>query len=176
VYKFDNDMRPIKLESAVSPLSGEYLEKPGLLRAALAKEAELTRNVPGYHGTRPLPEHESGVLGRVENTASDAAGPPIHDPRVRSLIKLMTDRKLIEAATSPDPASAAANPAPTPAWFNPALEDQPPRPSTNKDPVLVIIRHGQTEYNKLGGSRGLTRPGFDPRVVARILRQPEDAS
>ena len=37
VYKFDRAMRPVVQELAVSPLSGEFLEKKGLLRAALAR-------------------------------------------------------------------------------------------------------------------------------------------
>jgi hypothetical protein len=35
VYKFDRNMKPIVQPKAVAPLSGEYLEKRGLLRAAL---------------------------------------------------------------------------------------------------------------------------------------------
>jgi 2,3-bisphosphoglycerate-dependent phosphoglycerate mutase len=48
VYKFDKDMRPIPQPNAVSPVSGQFLEKKGLLRAALEREAELAKNVPGY--------------------------------------------------------------------------------------------------------------------------------
>lgn len=58
-------------DGAVSPISGEFLEKKGLLRAALAKEAELARQVPGY-GSRE----------------GDADDPPLLDPRIRGLVKL----------------------------------------------------------------------------------------
>lgn len=49
------------------PLSGEFLEKKGLLRAALAKEAELARHVPG---------------------AEEVTEPAVLDPRIRGLVKL----------------------------------------------------------------------------------------
>lgn len=56
IYKFEKskcnsrlgDLLPIKMESAIEPLSGEFLEKKGLLRAALAREEELAKGVPGY--------------------------------------------------------------------------------------------------------------------------------
>lgn len=48
VYKFDKDMRPVEQPLAVAPLSGEFLEKKGLLRAALDREAEFAANIPGY--------------------------------------------------------------------------------------------------------------------------------
>ena len=42
-------MRPIKAsENEDNILSGEFLEKKGLLRNALAKEAELAEKIPGY--------------------------------------------------------------------------------------------------------------------------------
>jgi 2,3-bisphosphoglycerate-dependent phosphoglycerate mutase len=47
VYKFDNKLQPIKLSPSSSLLSGEFLEKKGLLRAALEKEKELRQRIPG---------------------------------------------------------------------------------------------------------------------------------
>lgn len=40
VYKFDKHMRPIPQPKAVAPMRGEYLEKRGVLRAALEREHE----------------------------------------------------------------------------------------------------------------------------------------
>jgi 2,3-bisphosphoglycerate-dependent phosphoglycerate mutase len=37
VYKFDMNMKPVVQDDASPPLSGEFLEKKGLLRAALAR-------------------------------------------------------------------------------------------------------------------------------------------
>lgn len=41
-------MSPIRLNRDESPLSGTFLEKKGLLREALAHEAELAKMIPGY--------------------------------------------------------------------------------------------------------------------------------
>ena len=48
VYKFDANMRPVPQPKAVPPLSGEYLEKAGLLRAALEREAHYYERVQGW--------------------------------------------------------------------------------------------------------------------------------
>lgn len=141
----------------------------GLLRAALAKEAELAASVPGYSN----------------GPARDRYTPVLADARLRGLAKLKEARKLIEKATgavaalqSPaaDAAAAAqeaadlvdATPATaivpaaarvpvTPIVRPPALQPLGGgmagswRPHGNpniKDQIVVIIRHGKTEYNK----------------------------
>ena len=82
VYKFDSDMNPIRLEGAVQPIRGEFLEKKGLLRTALAKEAELTRKVPGFQSLSSHPNVQVWL-----------------DPRLRGLSKLMDTLKLVELDT-----------------------------------------------------------------------------
>ncbi len=141
VYKFDRNMRPIKQDGAVAPLSGEFLEKKGLLRSALAKEAELAASVPGY-----------------STTSSSAATMPVMDARLRGLAKLSEARQLI-AATSFGGGGFVAAPVvpqavPATRVLNPSsgypTSGSTTPPSTDKDPIIVIIRHGKTEYNKLG--------------------------
>lgn len=80
VYKFSinedkKQLKPIVSQNAISPLSGEFLEKKGALRAALARENELMLKIPGYE--------------------SDMASV---SPAMRSLAKLQLERKLIELA------------------------------------------------------------------------------
>ena len=157
VYKFDKNMRPIKQEGAVSPLTGEFLEKKGLLRAALAREAELAASVPGYH---------------TENRGfSNNGNLPVMDARLRGLAKLSEARQLIAATTiggggavAPPPAFAPlpqAVPAtrvaypslvvPTPASASASkAATTAAKAKQEHDPIIVIIRHGKTEYNKLG--------------------------
>lgn len=53
VYKFDQDMKPIKHKKAVAPLSAIFLEKKGLLRKALEREEELANYIEGYHLESP---------------------------------------------------------------------------------------------------------------------------
>lgn len=56
VYKFDTKMKPIppsgdNQTASQVHMSGLFLEKPGLLKEALAREAEWARQVPGYNST-----------------------------------------------------------------------------------------------------------------------------
>eukprot|EP00633_Aureoumbra_lagunensis_P003908 CAMPEP_0197316826 /NCGR_PEP_ID=MMETSP0891-20130614/44350_1 /TAXON_ID=44058 ORGANISM="Aureoumbra lagunensis, Strain CCMP1510" /NCGR_SAMPLE_ID=MMETSP0891 /ASSEMBLY_ACC=CAM_ASM_000534 /LENGTH=787 /DNA_ID=CAMNT_0042806489 /DNA_START=64 /DNA_END=2427 /DNA_ORIENTATION=- len=83
VYKFERSensktsaLRPIISPNAIGPLSGEFLEKKGALRAALARESELALHIPGYD-------------------IADAS------PALRSLAKLELDRRLIDLAGEP---------------------------------------------------------------------------
>lgn len=41
-------LKPIVQERSEAPISGEFMERKGLLRKLLAKEAELTARVPGF--------------------------------------------------------------------------------------------------------------------------------
>ena len=131
VYKFDKNMKPIKQEKSVEPLSGEFLEKKGLLRAALAQEAELAMHVPGY--TIPEPGKR----------------PPPMDPMLRSLAILNLEHKLVDLAASKRlgnniEETVVGNTLPLSSPAGPEFRD-----SITK-PIVVIIRHGKTEYNKLG--------------------------
>lgn len=128
VYKFERGMKPIKMLNAEAPLSGEFLEKKGLLRAALLKEAQLTTRVPG-----------------IEDSVFQAS-----DPRISSLTKLNLKRELFEDRDVSSLRSTA-----TLEEFH-SVDDVPkfkasPRVVNSVDGnYLVIIRHGKTEYNKLG--------------------------
>jgi len=83
VYKFNKKMEPVTQANAVAPLSGEFLEKKGLLRAALSKEAELAKNVPGYE----IPAGNSSLYSR-----------PQLDPKLLGLTKLDQEMQLVEMA------------------------------------------------------------------------------
>jgi hypothetical protein len=71
-------MKPELLPNREGPLSGEFLEKKGLLRAALAREAELAAHIPGYD----IPAANTTGYERVIT-----AKPPL-DPYLRSLVTL----------------------------------------------------------------------------------------
>jgi len=152
VYKFDKHMKPIVQEGAVSPISGEFLEKKGLLRAALEKEAALARRVPGYEAFKADPSE------------------PVLNARLRGLLKLDKARQLMEddededkkeeesesPPTTTTPASGGTTTpnsngivgmSPSPSRINRRQIDNN---SSYDEPLVVIIRHGKTEYNKLG--------------------------
>ena len=71
-------MKPIPLPNREGHLSGEFLEKKGLLRAALAREAELAEYIPGYD----MPAVNMTGFERVISYS-----PPL-DPYLRSLVTL----------------------------------------------------------------------------------------
>eukprot|EP00607_Mallomonas_marina_P000688 CAMPEP_0182430730 /NCGR_PEP_ID=MMETSP1167-20130531/42895_1 /TAXON_ID=2988 /ORGANISM="Mallomonas Sp, Strain CCMP3275" /LENGTH=175 /DNA_ID=CAMNT_0024616153 /DNA_START=15 /DNA_END=538 /DNA_ORIENTATION=- len=118
VYKFDKDMNPIPQEMAVHPLTGVFLEKKGLLRAALAKEMELAHHVPGY-------------------TLSKAG--PI-DPKLRSLALLDLEKKLVQLAAG----QTVASEEPVVPVSSPSRAQQRAERVAEglEKPVMVIIRHG----------------------------------
>lgn len=70
VYKFEKDVNgvlrstpPCKEEHSVSQvhMNGKFLEKPGLLKEALKREAEWSQSVPGYEGT--MSRHKRPMTG-----------------------------------------------------------------------------------------------------------------
>eukprot|EP01033_Poteriospumella_lacustris_P008410 gene8410-6072_t len=48
VYKFDKHLKPIPHKNSQPPLRGIWLEKKGLLKKALDREAELAQEIQGY--------------------------------------------------------------------------------------------------------------------------------
>lgn len=143
VYKFDKGMRPVVQELAVPPLSGEFLEKKGLLRAALARETELYTRVPGYD-----------VLLDLRN-----AEPPMN-PILKALLRLSKERQLVSLATNNSLGDLNSQQITIPLRTRPKapealLSGDGARLSAKKKcsvdyPYLIIIRHGKTEHNKLG--------------------------
>mmetsp|Transcript_18958 Transcript_18958/g.19076 ORF Transcript_18958/g.19076 Transcript_18958/m.19076 type:complete len:730 (-) Transcript_18958:58-2247(-) len=164
VYKFDRNMKPIVQEFAVPPISGGFLEKKGLLRDALAKEQELAKFVPGYKMT-------------------DNRAPPL-DPLLRSLTYLDLEHKLSALASgnisfTQQPAAPAIPPAGTMlsgALSLGAVKSAREESQILKKPVMVIIRHGKTEHNKLGLFTGwedapLAEEGREEaRAAGRLLK------
>lgn len=84
VYKFDKMLNPIppsanNQTASQLHMNGLFLEKPGLLKEALAREAQWAQQVPGYNST----------LGGEKNPLSAME---------RSLYKLQAERELGEWA------------------------------------------------------------------------------
>ena len=70
VYKFTRNMKPIRYPDAVSPLSGQFLEKTGLLKSALEKERLLAMHVPGFN---VIPTASTGSNAIAVNTLAATA-------------------------------------------------------------------------------------------------------
>ena len=187
VYKFDKDMKPIVQHKAVPPLSGAYLEKRGLLREALAREEELATHVEGYEER----------VGKGYYNASPSA------QLVKSLTKLEQQRKLLQLFAEHNLMSNSATEThgriavsrlsdddyqsqvvmyskeekPQDERLNNEVLKKKLTSSDIQGPLMIIIRHGKTEHNKLGLFTGwddapLASEGRAEALSAgRILRQ-----
>eukprot|EP00522_Entomoneis_paludosa_P008110 CAMPEP_0172453534 /NCGR_PEP_ID=MMETSP1065-20121228/10807_1 /TAXON_ID=265537 /ORGANISM="Amphiprora paludosa, Strain CCMP125" /LENGTH=926 /DNA_ID=CAMNT_0013205717 /DNA_START=69 /DNA_END=2849 /DNA_ORIENTATION=+ len=223
IYKFDsiqtmNSISPIlsiedRQTACQQHMNGLFLEKPGLLKQALAKEAEWSQQVPGYNPTMerssktpmsalerslyklaaerelnqwagkfvdPLAVAEddgtdgnnglpmqlmSNVNGRLENVGDGVDGPPNGESNNNGEATMSSVGTGSGASTTPilseeddatdenDDTKIVANLVTQPCVTSmpsnvlvPGLGATPIR----KDAVIVIIRHGKTEHNKLG--------------------------
>uniref|UniRef100_A0A0G4IA63 Phosphoglycerate mutase n=1 Tax=Chromera velia CCMP2878 TaxID=1169474 RepID=A0A0G4IA63_9ALVE len=215
VYKFDDELRPVKQEMAVAPLSGVFLEKKGALRAALEREAELAKRVPGYrvpscptdreaeravlpHSplTDALGKHYmTELLLKIANAEKEKAEMGGEQQKASSVTGTGADggsEGEREGAPSSQGETAETDEAPQPSQSSPSTNGEvevvqecrlSPRiapscaSSELPSPVVVIIRHGKTEFNKLGLFTGwndvpLAKEGKDEaRKAGRVLRE-----
>ena len=199
VYKFDKQLNPIppsadKQTASQLHMNGLFLEKPGLLREALAREQEWAAQVPGYKSTlgrekNPLTSMEQSLYKlQAERELGEWAGQFIDPSKMTddgndgNMQKMMDDiwaKGINELASGEqfDPDAPNFHKA----WSDPLIEDyddeeesiplgniissnnQPcitsiPSESllpgigsvpVRKDGVIVLIRHGKTEHNKV---------------------------
>lgn len=74
VYKFQRrTMQPVTQPDAVAPLSGEFLEKSGLLKVALEKEARLSRGVPGFDRVQSVLPSSARVTASSSSSSSESS-------------------------------------------------------------------------------------------------------
>lgn len=183
--------------------NGLFLEKPGLLKEALARESEWIEKVPGYDSTMgrqksPMAALEASLFKlEAERELGKWAGQFV-DPRKMyeddgtdgnqgKPIKLVED-DLWDFALNPDAEENQEKseedmvipsiiPEPCVAAFPsaakvPGMGKIPIR----KEPVIVIIRHGKTEHNKLGLFTGwedaplATEGIFEAAEAGRLLK------
>lgn len=159
IYKFDRELKPVPQPGRATELglTGCFLEERGVLRAALKFEAEWSSRVPGYQETMRSMSSVGGYdLG------------PVH----RSLYKLNLERELERWMSSGNTTTDAdaidqdvkaqatdLRQGMTNAYSGASpLGSALPKPKEKRragvqldaDAQLVIIRHGKTEFNKLG--------------------------
>eukprot|EP00531_Pseudo-nitzschia_arenysensis_P006022 CAMPEP_0116121460 /NCGR_PEP_ID=MMETSP0329-20121206/3708_1 /TAXON_ID=697910 /ORGANISM="Pseudo-nitzschia arenysensis, Strain B593" /LENGTH=860 /DNA_ID=CAMNT_0003615273 /DNA_START=116 /DNA_END=2698 /DNA_ORIENTATION=+ len=190
VYKFEKlasgelqSVPDISRENSVSQLhmTGQFLEKPGLLKEALKMEEDWKNQVPGYEGTmsrhtRPMTGLERSLyklnavreLGEwanefidmdaeEEDDGNDGNGVFITQEKAQS-----TEATTSEATTSTPNAETKGDKAllkddeqdeGVPTFFAQPCVTPVPNSAvgkTRQDSVIVIIRHGKTQHNKLG--------------------------
>ena len=147
VYKFDNRLNPIKQENNHVPLTAAFLESPKSLKILLEKEKSWgSGNSDQYKGLYSLVDYESPSL----------IHPATAVPLMNSLLLLEKERKVVEGVDV-DEGSGGDNSAGAVGSIEAAglggsasPFDDDEMESTISGQYIVFIRHGQTEYNKLG--------------------------
>ena len=190
--------------SSQKHMNGIFLEKPGLLSEALKREEEWSTQVPGYNPTMERTRTPMGTLERslyklraeremgnwatqfvdpnapVEDDGTDGnMGRPIelvdHEKSIAEL-KYSGDNKIQDMDGEPVMANLVSS--------NPCVTAMPSasvipgfgEPVERRDAVIVIIRHGKTEHNKLGLFTGwedapLAADGIEEaREAGRLLK------
>jgi 2,3-bisphosphoglycerate-dependent phosphoglycerate mutase len=228
IYKFDENMKSIPPEGdrqtkSQIHMKGLFLEQPGLLKEALAREEEWSKQVPGYNPTmaketsmtsleRSLfklqaeremnewagqfidpdaPHEDDGNDGNegkpmqwqdsiwAKGMNSVKSGEPF-DPDTVDFHENKDMKHVDDLEDVPSENEVVANmvrnqPCITSfpsAYMIPGMGSVPVR----RDAVIVIIRHGKTEHNKLGLFTGwedapLAREGVDEaREAGRLLK------
>ncbi|KAL7570646.1 hypothetical protein ACA910_014920 [Epithemia clementina (nom. ined.)] len=188
IYKFDHNLQSIRppgdrQTACQVHMNGLFLEEPGLLKQALAREEEWSKSVPGYNPTMKRSKTPMSSLERslyklqaerelnkwaeqffdrdaeAEDDGTDGNnGLPIRLNGARadelklnggsggsSSIQTTSDKEPDVVANLLTPRCASYMPEPS-ANGERAF---PPAP-IRTDAVIVIIRHGKTEHNKLG--------------------------
>lgn len=160
-------------------MNGVFLEKPGLLAQALKREEEWCAQVPGYSGTMERTNTPMGTLERslyklqaeremgqwatqfidpnapVEDDGTDGNmgrpielvdhGASIAGPKYSNAGQITDMDGLAVSANLVSSSSPCVTALPS-ASVLPGLGE----PIERRDAVIVIIRHGKTEHNKLG--------------------------
>ena len=204
IYKFDKLMNPVKPTGnkylSQKHMSGIFLEKPGILNAALKKELEWCETVPGYNITmarsntgmtslersltklnaeKELREWVAKTIDLNDIEDDDGSdgnqGKPINfedqlweqglkelrkgqqfDPETKfreddELLNITDDddSDIVKVSDSTEQSNAVNSPcisAFPSQYVIPGFGEVPLR----RDAVVVLIRHGKTEHNKLG--------------------------
>mmetsp|Transcript_6726 Transcript_6726/g.10643 ORF Transcript_6726/g.10643 Transcript_6726/m.10643 type:complete len:918 (+) Transcript_6726:182-2935(+) len=212
IYKFDHDLKAIPPDNDNQSgdsvgqvhMNGLFLEKPGILKEALKREAEWAQSVPGYDDTmsrhmRPMTSMERSLyklnatreLGEwasefidyetleEEDDGNDGNGnfvfskekKKIEEEQEKVHLKIDGDAAAAAAvlaensADSNNPlvqaATATAQEIVAPIYNNRPCVTSVPSGAVlgnsdamstpiRRDSVIVIIRHGKTQHNKLG--------------------------
>ncbi len=155
IYKFDVDMNPLpptsgdRQTASQVHMNGLFLEKPGLLKEALNAERELGAWAGQFADPRKALEDDGsdGNQGKpiqlVEDDLWDLALKK--DSEDAASFDSDDEDVVVPSIITNANASPCVTAYPTNAIV-PGIGGVPVR----KEPVIVIIRHGKTEHNKLG--------------------------
>lgn len=175
VYKFDEDMKPIKSDNTKNTnvqthMNGIFLEKPGLLEKAMKDQSDLMMSIRGYNRTT---EKTGGRLTTLEAVVSNmkmeaSLSKKVEDGSFEEISTPRTNSKVsnVNVITREE----VSNPGKT---LLPGLQGAPIR----QDAVVVMIRHGKTPHNELSLFTGWDDPPLAPegimqaREAGRLLKR-----
>ena len=159
-------------------MNGVFLEKPGLLATALKREVEWSNQVPGYNPTMERTQTPMGTLERslyklqaereMEKWANqfvDPNAPPEDDGTDGNMgrpielvdhgdsiagVKYSSNIQVADMDGAPVTANLFSSSACVTSMPSASVIPGFGEPVERRDAVIVIIRHGKTEHNKLG--------------------------
>ncbi len=211
VYKFNRGCEPIPQESCVPPLRGEFLEKRGLLREALAREKALIETAPSYSDaiaynvparlrglqllddqrkkfnqgpfltTKEIDARSSARQLSVNEDEERPDGVRLNTPFIKSVNDALAGA-YYRGGSSTDATDIASNSVQADhqrrvsGHWSQSLDRKFSRSPDLDDTFVVMIRHGRTEYNKLGIFTGwedapLAREGrAEARAAGKLLK------
>ena len=151
VYNFDKNMKPIRPDDSSqsfqqqSNISGLFLEEPGLLKKVFDKEFQLRPKVEGYSS---ILESRPKDLSPMERTLTELNIERTIDDN-KNEKKGKNDR--IDEDTIGENGNISLTDLQRNSRYDFYNSDILPGSSlVCKDPVIVMIRHGETRFNKLG--------------------------
>jgi len=158
VYRFDTDMNPIppnKNSLTLSHTSGTFLEKPGLLKNAMERQKEWEQAFPGIPGTdlgkNSMEESllklkkEKDLGKKWENFLEPVINEDIVNGDIEKVAVSLDNEDFEEDVTwkKKEVVSPVANIG---------------QVNIQKDPVVVLVRHGRTTHNMFGLFTGWEDP------------------
>eukprot|EP00471_Norrisiella_sphaerica_P000224 CAMPEP_0184484750 /NCGR_PEP_ID=MMETSP0113_2-20130426/6426_1 /TAXON_ID=91329 /ORGANISM="Norrisiella sphaerica, Strain BC52" /LENGTH=825 /DNA_ID=CAMNT_0026865871 /DNA_START=476 /DNA_END=2954 /DNA_ORIENTATION=- len=158
VYEFDVDMKPIRSNfSGQGGMSGSFLATPEVTQAALKRERELSQDVPGFTDSplvTPVLRAISSLQRERESLFKERKHDASDNGRISIASMLSDDQRGSKLSGELDRINGGR----TNIFGDNSEAEGASESSMSKavkdigidEPLLIIMRHGTTEFNKLG--------------------------
>ena len=189
VYKFDDKLEPIKpSDDALTQIhtSGQFLEKPGLLKLAMDVTKEWEKNVPGtsdsdFPVARRMTNMQNALLKLKDEQHSYSVAGSIDDAQQDEIDPGSNDGPVTLSGNSEELEMDDEEEERFEETTNIKITSEEVSVNLNafgaNDPVVVFIRHGRTPHNKLALFTGWEDPPLaiegeeDAKWAGRLLKK-----
>lgn len=187
VYKFDAKLEPIKpSDDALTQIntSGQFLEKPGLLKLAMDSTKEWEGNVPGTSGSDlPVAKRMTNMQNALLKLKEEQHRYSIGAAQKHEIDPGSNDGSVILSGNSKELETDDEEEERFEETTNANVKKTSEEVSVNlnsfgaNDPVVVFIRHGRTPHNKLALFTGWEDPPLaiegeeDAKWAGRLLKK-----